>query len=110
MLPVAALEKATMVEGGRPQAEMYGELGTRLLRLNRKEQALTVFGIAEEGADAVEENLSRAYAYLDLAQRLKAKGDTESSSRLLGAAEELAEGESEGALSRELLDKIRAER
>lgn len=109
-LVMAALEKATTVESGRPQAEMYGELGTRLLRLKRKEQAAEVFEIAEQGADAVEEDLSRAYAYLDLAQRLKAKGDTESISRLLGAAEKIAEGEAEGALSRELLDKIRAER
>ena len=69
-----------------------------------------MFEIAQEGADGIEENLSRAYAYLDLAQRLKAKGDSESSSRLLGAAEKIAEGEAEGALSRELLDKIRAER
>jgi tetratricopeptide (TPR) repeat protein len=109
-LVMAALEKATTVEGGRPQAEMYGELGTRLLRLNRKEQALTVFGIAEEGADAVEEDLSRAYAYLDLAQRLKAKGDADGCSRLLGAAEKIAERESQGAITRELLEKIRAER
>ncbi|MFP6648122.1 MAG: hypothetical protein VB817_01595 [Pirellulaceae bacterium] len=109
-LVMAALEKATTVESGRPQAEMYGELGTRLLRLDRQEQAAEVFEIAEQGADTVEEDLSRAYAYLDLAQRLKAKGDTESISRLLGAAEKIAEGEAEGAMSRELLEKIRAER
>lgn len=109
-LVMVALEKATMVESGRPQADLYGELGTRLLRLERKEQAAEVFEIAQQGADAIEEDLSRAYAYLDLAQRLKAKGDSESSSRLLGAAEKIAEGQAEGALSRELLDKIRAER
>jgi hypothetical protein len=89
---------------------MYGELGTRLLRLNREDQAGEAFAIAEEGANAVEEDLSRAYALLDLAQRLKASGDGTGSGRLLDAAEKIAEGESEGAISRELLDKIRAQR
>jgi len=109
-LVTAALEKATAVEDARAQADMYGELGTRLLRLNREDQAGEAFAIAEEGANAVEENLSRAYALLDLAQRLKASGDGTGSSRLLDAAEKIAEGESEGAISRELLDKIRAQR
>ena len=89
---------------------MYGELGTRLRRLNREDQAGEAFAIAEEGAKAVEEDLSRAYALLDLAQRLKASGDGTGSGRLLDAAEKIAEGESEGAISRELLDKIRAQR
>lgn len=109
-LVTAALEKATAVEDARAQADMYGELGTRLRRLNREDQAGEAFAIAEEGANAVEEDLSRAYALLDLAQRLKASGDGTGSGRLLDAAEKIAEGESEGAISRELLDKIRAQR
>ena len=109
-LVTAALEKATEVDDARAQADMYGELGTRLLRLDRKGQADQVFKIAEQGADAVEEDLSRAYAQLDLAKRLKASGDADGSTRLLDAAEKIAEGESEGAMSRELLEKIRAQR
>ena len=109
-LVTAALEKATAVEDARAQADMYGELGTRLRRLNREDQAGEAFAIAEEGANAVEEGLSRAYALLDLAQRLKASGDGTGSGRLLDAAEKIAEGESEGAIRRELLDKIRAQR
>ena len=109
-LVTAALEKATEVDGARAQADMYGELGTRLRRLDRMQQAAKAFEIAEQGADAVEEDLSRAYAQLDLAKRLKASGDADGSTRLLDAAEKIAEGESEGAMSRELLDKIRAQR
>jgi tetratricopeptide (TPR) repeat protein len=105
-----ALEKAATVKDTRGQADLYGELGTRLIRLERKERAADMFELAERGAHTVGENLSRGYALLDLAARLKASGDGKGSTRLLNEAEKAAEADAEGALRRELLEKIHAAR
>ena len=106
-LVMKALNAATTVADYRQQSDLYGELGTRLLRLDRTGQSTEAFTIAEEGALAVEEDLSRAYTLIDLAVRLKSGGHAGRAKKLLDQAVEIGNAQTESALRRELLDKIR---
>lgn len=106
-LVMSALTAATEVDDARRQSDLYSELGTRLLRLERVGQSDEAFVIAEEGALAVEDDLSRGYALIDLAVRLKTAGKAGRAKQLLAMSVEIANEQSEGALRRELLDKVR---
>jgi tetratricopeptide (TPR) repeat protein len=101
-------EYAKSREKPREQVDCLAELATALGRAKKNDACSAIFDEASKLAEAIKDDASRGYAYLNLGKKLKAAGRPEDARKAISDADDAARKITDGSIRAPLVADIQA--